>query len=109
MSHTVHAFDYLAEPQKYPAAAVCVVFGDEPFLKRLALRRLRDDLLGADADDVPYATFEGKTAQWRDVIDELSTVSLFGGGASRGCPIHSGGISSRLLCVRVRPFRRVFP
>ncbi len=34
-------------------------------------------------EDVPYATFDGRTAQWRDVMDDLSTVSLFGGGGRR--------------------------
>ncbi len=38
---TLHAVDYLAAPQKHPAQAVCVVFGDEPFLRRQALMKLR--------------------------------------------------------------------
>lgn len=80
MSHTVHAFDYLAaSPVEYPPAAVCVLFGDEPLLKRLGWERLRNEVLGDDPD-VPYAEFDGQQAQWRDVHDELATVSLFGGG-----------------------------
>ena len=81
MSNTIHAFDYLHTPGDYPPAGLCVVFGDESFLKRLALRQLRHDVIGDD--DTPYASFEGGAAEWRDVMDELSTVSLFGGGGRR--------------------------
>jgi DNA polymerase-3 subunit delta len=80
MSHTVHAFDYLAaSPVEYPPAAVCVLFGDEPLLKRLSWERLREDVLGDD-QDVPYAEFDGQQAEWRDVHDELATAALFGSG-----------------------------
>jgi DNA polymerase-3 subunit delta len=80
---TVHAFDYLEAPEKHRPGAVCVLFGDELFLRRLAQAELRDSILGQDHDDVPYATFDGDTVEWRDVLDELSTVSLFGGGGPR--------------------------
>jgi len=80
MQTTVHAFDFLASP---PAVddlpPVCVAFGDETFLSRLVLAQLRQVVLGDVESDVPFATFDGKTAQWRDVVDEISTVSLFGG------------------------------
>lgn len=78
MSHTIHSFEYLDAPAKHPPTAVCVVFGDEPFLKRLALSQLRRDVLSEE--DAPFAAFDGKTAEWRDVVDELSTIALFGGG-----------------------------
>ncbi len=77
---TTHAFDFLAEPNF--SSPVVVAFGDEPFLKRLVLQSLRDQVLGDD-EDTPYATFEGKGTEWRDVVDEVSTVSLFGGGRPR--------------------------
>lgn len=78
VSHTIHVFDYLAAPKKHPPAAVCVVFGDELFLKQQALTELRTAVLGEE--EAPYATFPGDTAEWRDVMDELATVALFGGG-----------------------------
>jgi DNA polymerase-3 subunit delta len=81
VSHTIHVFDYLAAPAKYPPAAVCVTFGDEPFLKRLGLKQLRGDVLGDM--DAPFATFDGEGTDWRDVVDELATISLFGGGRKR--------------------------
>ena len=78
MSKTVHIFDYLAAEANYVPAAVTVVFGEEPFLKRLALRSLRQRVLGDDI--APLDRFDGASAQWRDVHDELSTMALFGGG-----------------------------
>jgi DNA polymerase-3 subunit delta len=77
---TIHAFDFLEAPQSHAAAAVCVLFGDELFLRRLSAARLRGLLLGEDEDETPYATFDGAEVEWRDVRDELATVSLFGGG-----------------------------
>jgi DNA polymerase-3 subunit delta len=74
----MHVFDYLAQDQ--PAAAVCVLFGNEAFLKRLARKRLCEQVLG-ESDDTPFTTYDGTTSQWKDVLDELSTVSLFGEGA----------------------------
>jgi len=78
MTQTIHAFDYLRAPAKHPPAAVSVLSGDEPFLKRLARKQLRRDVLGDD--DSPFTSLAGETAEWRDVADELSTLSLFGGG-----------------------------
>lgn len=78
----IHAFDYLAAPDKHPPAAVCAVFGDKAFLKTLALRGLRETALGGDPD-APFVAFQGNDTQWRDVMDEVATVALFGGGAKR--------------------------
>lgn len=78
---TVHAFDYLAAPEKTPPAAVNVLFGDEPFLRSLVLKPLREQLAEGRAD-VEINTF-GEDTPWRDISDELSTSSLFGGGGRR--------------------------
>jgi DNA polymerase-3 subunit delta len=78
MSNTIHVFDYLDAASSPSSAAFCVVFGDEPFLKRLALRAIRRYVLG-DAES-PFESFDGSTVQWRDIHDELATVALFGGG-----------------------------
>jgi DNA polymerase-3 subunit delta len=74
----MHAFDFL-ESNGLKLAPVYVVFGEDAFLAKLAVRRVRTMALGGDSDDVPDAVFDGADAQWRDVNDELSTVSLFGG------------------------------
>ncbi len=73
MAATYHVFDYLA--QSPPLAHVQVVFGDEPFLKRLAIRRMK--ALAAPDEDLPIAVFDGGSTAWRDIHDELYTVSLF--------------------------------
>ena len=79
---TKHAFEFLANPSKIDEP-ICVLFGDEAFLKRQTLDLIRQQVLGDVEDDVPYALCEGKQTQWVDVADELSTVSLFGGGKPR--------------------------
>lgn len=79
---TLHAFDYLEDPAAVNCPPVCVLFGDEDFLKRLVRQRLRDGLAGSDPD-APYTTFDGEVADWCDVADEIATVALFGGGAKR--------------------------
>jgi DNA polymerase III subunit delta len=80
----MHLFDFLAANQPI-TAGVCVVFGDEPFLKQLGRDHLQRQLLGTANDEMPCASFVGDEVLLRDVLDELSTVSLFGGsGAKRG-------------------------
>lgn len=82
MDASPHAFDFLTHDAtdlaKSGIPPVCVLAGDETFLRRLALQRLSQAILGDDIDDTPVSNFDAKTAQWRDVRDELSTASLFG-------------------------------
>jgi DNA polymerase-3 subunit delta len=80
MPKAPHAIDYLSAPEEHPARPVCVLSGDEPFLKRRALARLREEVLGRGDADFSFSTFDGRTAQLPDVIDELATVAMFGGG-----------------------------
>ena len=86
MSGPVHAFDYLSEPGKHRAAAITVLFGDEWLLRKLVLDQLQDVLFGAE--DIPVASLDGQTAEWRDARDELCSASLFGGGKPRLVIIH---------------------
>jgi len=76
----LHAFDYLADPAEHPPRPVCVVFGDEPFLRRQSILRLREAVLGGDEGDFSLTGFEGPSAELRDVLEELATVAMFGGG-----------------------------
>jgi DNA polymerase-3 subunit delta len=76
----LHAFDYLAQPQKHAPRAVCVVFGDEPFLRRQALRAIRRAVLGGDEGEFSLSTFDGATAELAHVLAELATVPMFGPG-----------------------------
>ena len=76
----IAALDYLAHPEKYPPRPVCVVFGDEPFLKGEILAALRSAVLPAADAEFSFRTFVGEDAEPRSVFDELATVPLFGGG-----------------------------
>lgn len=81
MSGTIHAFD-LAKPPAEKPKGVCPLFGSERFLQRLAVKELVNWL--ADGDTEFSATeFDGNTCAWADVVDELSTRSLFGGDGPR--------------------------
>jgi DNA polymerase-3 subunit delta len=83
VSHAVHAFDYLSSPAGTPAPVIAV-FGDEPFLKRLVVAKLKQEIIGDEADTPVQSHDCGERApDWRDVADELATVSLFGGGKPR--------------------------
>jgi DNA polymerase-3 subunit delta len=79
-SATVGALDYLAQPDKYSVAGVCAVHGDEAFLKSEVFAALRHVVLGGDDGEFSLTTLAGRDAQLRDVIDALSTTSLFGDG-----------------------------
>jgi DNA polymerase-3 subunit delta len=76
----VHATDYLdAAEDRFPAGPVCVLFGDESFLKRQALARLRRAVLGEGEGEFSLTTFEGPLAVLPDVLEELGTLAMFGG------------------------------
>lgn len=80
MAETIHAFDYLKQHQP-PAPGLCVLIGDEPFLRQLVREQVRGLLTKGDAD-APVSHFDAsdKLPEWRDVMDEIATASLFGGG-----------------------------
>ncbi len=79
----VHVFDYLKAPQDHPPAGICALTGDTPFLQRRALECIKQAVIADDDEDAPVASFDGDQIEYRDVNDELSTVSLFGGGGER--------------------------
>ena len=76
------AVDLLAQTEPAAVPPVCAVFGDEPFLKRLVRQELKRRIAGGDAE-FSVSEFNGPQAVLRDVLDELSTMSLFGDGARR--------------------------
>ncbi|MDI9445678.1 MAG: DNA polymerase III subunit delta [Pirellulaceae bacterium] len=80
MAKTVHAVAYLAAPAKHAPKAVNVVYGNDAFLKRLVLSALKKNALGSDDAGFSRSVFEGEKAVLKDVLDELSTVAMFGGG-----------------------------
>jgi DNA polymerase-3 subunit delta len=74
----LHAIDYLAEHDKHPTKPVCVAYGDDLFLRRQVLLQLRHAVLGDDEGDMSLTTFEGASAELRDVVEELDTIAMFG-------------------------------
>lgn len=70
------AFDLLASPpDEVSLPPVIVLFGEDATLRGWVLRELTS---GGDAESV-----DGDVATWRDVRDEVSTVSLFDSGDRR--------------------------
>jgi DNA polymerase-3 subunit delta len=79
-SGVVSALDFVDKPASYAASPVCVVFGDEAFLKAEVISLLRQQVLAGDDDQFALNAFTGRDAELRDVLDALSTISLFAGG-----------------------------
>jgi DNA polymerase III subunit delta len=76
---SLHALDYLSPAEKHPPRPVVAVYGDESFLRRQSLLKLREAVLGRDEGDFSFSAFEGDVIELRDVLDELATVAMFGG------------------------------
>jgi DNA polymerase-3 subunit delta len=62
------------ELKKLPDKPVFVLAGDERFLKRLALERIRQAVLGDTAEDYASSSYEGGAVQLATVRDELETL-----------------------------------
>lgn len=76
----VSGLDFISNPDKYPPAGVCAIFGDEEYVKREVLAALRQKVLPGEDAELALTIFNGKETQLREVVDALSTVSLFGSG-----------------------------
>ena len=81
MPGTVHAFDFL-DQSEMEISAVVPVFGNDRYLRSQVVKHLIHQLnQGESADEEFGATrFDGDQVEWFEVYDELTTVSLFGGG-----------------------------
>jgi len=80
MPDTISAFEFLAKSPLTNVPPVCVLFGDEPLLKREALDRIRSAELPEEDAELSLTKFDGREAELREALDELATVSMFGGG-----------------------------
>jgi DNA polymerase-3 subunit delta len=78
----MHAFDALVA-DKFELSPIFVLFGDDSFLKHQSLLGIRNSLVGPGDADLSVMQFDGDATQWKDVRDELSTISLFGSGGPR--------------------------
>jgi len=76
----ISVHDYLWDTSKYPAKPVCVVYGDDGFLCSNAIRHIRDQVLAAEDAEFSMCQFEGDGTTFTDVLRELQTVAMFGGG-----------------------------
>ena len=74
-SNTTHVFDFLEQESYDEASGVCALFGSERFLKQLAIKAMT-----AGGNEFSLVKLDGATAQLAEVLDELATQSLFGGG-----------------------------
>ncbi|MGW8256705.1 MAG: DNA polymerase III subunit delta [Thermoguttaceae bacterium] len=73
----VDALDYLDRAEKYPQRPVCAVFGDESYLRRQSLLKLRGAILGGEDADFSLTIVSGDAADLRDVLAELRTTAMF--------------------------------
>jgi DNA polymerase-3 subunit delta len=81
MSHSsIPAIDFLPQADTGTIPPVCVVFGDEAFLKREVLAAMRRCVLGTAESEFSWHVLPGATAEARDVFDLVSTMALFGAG-----------------------------
>lgn len=77
-SNRISALKFLTNPTQTKCGPVCVIVGDDAFLRhevRLALGRT---LSSGESEGLGLQTCQGKTAQLRDVLDSLCERSLFG-------------------------------
>ena len=82
MAAALHLFELLKKPPADLDRGLCLLYGSDRFLQQLALEAIIKVALGEQHDDVPLGRYD-KAALWRDVADELNTVSLFGGDSQR--------------------------
>ncbi|HTQ40956.1 MAG TPA: DNA polymerase III subunit delta [Pirellulales bacterium] len=80
MPDATSAFEFLAREKTPAVPPLCVLFGDEPLLMRESLDRLRAAVLTGDDGELSFTALDGNQAELREVLDELATVSMFGGG-----------------------------
>lgn len=77
---TLDAVTYLSAPTKYPVRPVCAVFGEDAFLQRHVVEQLRNEVTGEEDGEYSFCSFDGRKAQLSEVFEELTTLSMFGGG-----------------------------
>ena len=76
----VSALDFLKTPEKYPIPPVCVIAGDEAFLRLVVFKKIRATILCDQDADFCLSRFEGNETSFRDVVRETAMTALFGSG-----------------------------
>lgn len=70
---------FLNRKPKGEPAPIYVVAGDETFLRRQVLLKLREQILGEESDDFALSTHPGDKAEWSMVRNDVETLAFFGG------------------------------
>src|SRR5262249_2991444 len=73
---TMDSLQFLAKSGE-KLGPLCVVYGDEAFLKRRALAAIRQRALGTEGNGQSGSTYPGDKAQYAEVFDELNTLPFF--------------------------------
>lgn len=71
--------EFLWDPSKYPAKEICVIYGDDPFLKFNAIQALRDRVLDGEDAEFSLTRLEGDRTRIDEVLKEVATLAMFGG------------------------------
>lgn len=71
--------EFLWDPSKYPAKEICVIYGDDPFLKFNAIQSLRDRVLDGEDAEFSLTRLEGDRTRIDEVLKEVATLAMFGG------------------------------
>lgn len=74
----VDALPYLMAPESFPPKSVCVVAGEDVYLRHEVRVALCLQLASGDEEGLGHTTYEGRDAELRDVLDALNERSLFG-------------------------------
>jgi len=77
---SIAAHEYLWNPAEHPAKPVCVVYGNDSFLRTAAVRHIRDQVLAGEDAEFSLSHFESGDVPFKDVLRELQTGAMFGGG-----------------------------
>ncbi len=76
----MHATEFLSQKATEAIPAVVVLAGAERFLKQQVQQRIYRQLFPQEENPAEMVTVvDGRTADWRQIQDELKTVSMFGG------------------------------
>ncbi len=78
MAKATPAIEFLTKPSDLQN--VCVVFGDDDFLRRQVLLAVRGVVLGEEDAEISLTRFDGSEVELSDVFSELETVAMFGSG-----------------------------
>lgn len=73
----MRGLDWLKDGSEKGPSPLYVVFGDDPYLRREAIKRAIHVELSDDDDELGVARFEGASAKLADVVDELRTLPFF--------------------------------